>query len=222
MAGLISATGYRSIRHSTQWLTMVIAALTGCTTQTKTAPNPLVIDSGEYTRIYTAAVQVLRDHGFRIDHHSHRLGKITTHYQPAPTVFELWLAQTTTSQQAWTNSLNEQRRMVVILLEPSGTTGNDQPTPALKVSSDYQMRVHVMIERKQLPSRFLTGSTAGHSVFGSLSSTPTELRERGIKGAYWQPLGRNTHFEQFLIAEIVRQSLEIQDSDTTPSASTPS
>jgi len=191
---------------------MVIAGLAGCATQTPTVPNPLAIDSGEYTRIYNAAVQVLRGHGFRIDHHSHRYGKITTHYQPAPTIFEPWLTQITTSQQAWTSSLNEQRFMVVILLEPLGATPNDQPTPPLKASSSYQMRVHVMVERQQFPKRFLTGSTSGHSIFGSLSSTPAELRERGITDTYWQPLGRDTHLEQLLIAEIVRKSLEIEDS----------
>ena len=215
MTESMTATRYRSILYSTQWLILVIAGLASCATQTPNAPNPLVIDSGEYTRIYTAAVQVLRGHGFRIDHHSHRLGKITTHYQPAPTIFEPWLTQSTTPEQAWASSLNEQRCTVSILLEPSSPDRNDQSAPPQKASSSYQMRVHAMVERQQSPRRFLTGSTAGHSVFGSLSSTPAELRERGITGTYWQPLGRDIHLEQLLISEIVRKSLEIQSSDIT-------
>ena len=224
MTGFIFSNGYRSARGLSRCLVIVIVALAGCAPQTVTAPNPIEIDRGEYTRIYTAAVQVLREQGFRIDHHSHRFGKVTTHYQPAPTVFEPWLTRTTTSEQAWTNSLNEQRRVVVVLLEPSGTDRNEQPIPHPNASSDYQMRVHVMIERQQLPNRFLTGSTDGHAVFGSLLSTPTELREKGISEAYWQPLGRDTHLEQFLIAKIVRRSLEIQDlhTDTNPASSDPS
>ena len=214
MVGYTFISRYRSARKSIRWFLAVTVILTGCATQSVTAPNPIEIDRGEYTRIYTAAIQVLRDHGFRIDYHSHRFGKITTRYEPAPTIFEPWLARTTTSEQAWTNSFNEQRRIVVVLLKPSGTDPNDQPTPDLNTSSSYQMRVHVMIERQQFPNRFLTGSTSGHALFGSLLSTPTELRERGITEAYWQPLGRDTHLEQVLIAEIVRRSLEIQDLQT--------
>lgn len=209
---------YRSARRATRWLVAAVVAFAGCATQTPTPPNPIEIAGSEYTRIYTAAIQVLREHGFRIDHQSHRFGKITTRYQPAPTVFEPWLAKTTTSEQAWANSFNEQRRSVVVLLEPSTFNPNAPSMSHIDASSSYQAQVRVMVERRQLPNRFLTGSTAGHAVFGSLLSTPAELRERGITGSYWQPLGRDTHLEQHLIAEIIRRSLEIRDphADATP------
>ena len=191
------------------WITLLVLAVGGCSSKLASTPNPIEIDTAEYSRMYNAALQVLRDHGFRLDRRSHRFGKITTRYLASPTVLEPWHTTNTTAEQAWESTLNDQRRMVTVLLEPVDPINADLPTPPTEddLPSGYRMHVEVYVERRQSPNRRLTGSTSGHHVFGVLSSTPAELVERGIDGPYWQSLGRDPYLEQRLLAAIVRRSL---------------
>lgn len=175
-------------------------------------PNPIDIDQAEFTRMYNATVQVLRDHGFRIDRHSHRFGVVTTRYQDSPIFFEPWQTANSTTSQSWESTLNDQRRWVVLSLEPYDTpppaavpgTTTDPTTP-----TGYRMRLEVFVERHQRPTVFLSGSTNGHRIFSALRSTPAELSERGIEDEYWRPIGRDLYLEQRLLADIVRRSMNI-------------
>ena len=165
--------------------------------------------------MYSAAVDVLREYGFRIDRQSHRFGVITTKELASPSAFEPWQRANTTSQQAWESTFNAQRRRVTISIEPvsspksvvdgqyNSTTSHDKTS-----STAYRMRVEVFVERLQYTDAQLTGSTTGHGIVRSLSSTPTEMTKRGIHGSYWRPLGRDPYLEQRLIADIVRRSLD--------------
>ncbi len=189
---------------------LLAALLTGCSQRTVTAPNPIDIDRVEFTRMYNAAVQTLRDYGFRIDRRSHRFGVITTKYLGSPTAFEPWQRANSTNDQAWESTFNDQRRFATVTLEPLNDQAPTHNKPTVSEHAGpaaYRLRVEVFVERSQHPDRRLTGSTNGHNIFGTLRSMPTELRKRGIESSYWRPLGRDTYLEQRLLAEIVRRSL---------------
>ena len=209
-------------RVTSSWLNRLIASglvglqlalLAGCTSKVVTAPNPMEIDRSEYSRIYEAAIYVLRDYGFALDRQSHRFGIITTKELASPSAFEPWYHTNSTSQQTWESTLNSQRRRVVVSLEPIvETTPTSNLTipvqsPAHATPTSYHMRVEVFVERLQHPYTQLSGSTMGHGIIGSLASTPREMHKRGIMGSYWRPLGRDLYLEQRLIADIVRRSL---------------
>ena len=71
----------------------------------------------------------------------------------------------------------------------------------------YLFRVDVQIERRQIVTRHMGGSTAGNRVLKTLNSTPIEMVERGISASYWQPMGRDQALEQRLMSDIVRASI---------------
>lgn len=189
---------------------MAAVVLTGCAGSAVTAPNPIEIDRVEYTRMYNAAVEVLREHGFWLDRRSHRFGTITTRDLDSPTLLEPWKAINTTDQQALESTLNHVRRRAVVTIEPALTPAHpsEPPQPDTEPST-YRMRVEVFAERSQHPNRRLTGSTTGHNIYGVLNNTPAEYRRRGITANYWQPLGRDTYLEQRILAQIVRRSLVV-------------
>ncbi len=194
---------------------IVVALAVGCTHEMVRTPNPTPIDRTEFSRMYHAAVHVLREYGFRIDRQSHRFGLISTKYLPCPAIFEPWHTADTTSQQAWENTLNQQRRCAIVSLEPGPvvTDANPQTTSSQAHDSRYRLRVEVLIERRQHPNRYLTGSTNGHRVYGTLLSTPEEWLARGIEGSYWRPVGRDTLLEQHLLANIIRKSLLLEPTE---------
>lgn len=176
------------------------------------APNPAEIDKIEYTRIYNAAVVVLREYGFRVDRHSHRFGTITTKYFASPSLFEPWTTTNTTTDQAWESTFNQQRRKAIVSLEPAGFNDNPAVTllPAKTEPGHYRLRVEVFLERHEHPNRYLTGATSGHGVFGTLATGAEELNQRGVNGPYWRPLGRDPLLEQRLLADMIRKSLAME------------
>ena len=193
---------------------VVVAVVIGCAEFTP-VPNPVETDPREYSRMYRAAIEVLRESGFELDRRDFRYGRITTQPLASPTMMEPWHTSNTTAYQALESTLHDQRRRVCIFWDPITSVPRhvpiDQETqlgPTL--SADSQLRVEVLVERREFSDRYLTGSTAGHRVFGSLSALPDELTQRGINTAqYWRPLGRDPYLEQRLLARIVRKSLTL-------------
>jgi hypothetical protein len=82
-----------------------------------------------------------------------------------------------------------------------------QPAEPGAMFDGYRLRVAVFIERLEVPDRRLGGSSSGKRQFDQLNSAPTELRERGITGPYWLPIGRDPYLENRLIASVVRLSV---------------
>lgn len=194
------------------WLAFMATFAMGCHHERVEVSNPIEIDRAEFTRIYDAALKILGDYGFRIDRHSHRLGTIATKYLASPTVFESWHTTNSTDRQSWESTLNHQRRRVIVSLEPAkpATGPNEQTLPSSVRTDQYRLHVEVFVERRQHPDRHLTGSTTGHGVYGTLTTTPGEWRERGIEGSYWRPLGRDVLLEQRLLADIIRKSIAME------------
>jgi hypothetical protein len=82
-----------------------------------------------------------------------------------------------------------------------------QPAEHAEVFDGYRLRIAVFVERLEVPDRRLGGSSSGKRQFDQLNSAPTELRERGITGPYWLPIGRDPYLENRLIASVVRLSV---------------
>ena len=185
-------------------LLLVWLILGGCTHAVVESTRPIEIGTSEYSRMYRAAVLVLRDHGFRLDRQDYRFGHISTRPLPAPTIIEPWDHTNSTFDQALESTINSQRRVVSVMFDPAGEQAAQvDPDPG------YLMRIEAMVERVQIPARQLTGSTDGPRVFGTLSVVPRELAQRGIVGPYWQTVGRDSYLEHQLLEQIVRQSLTL-------------
>lgn len=198
---------------------LMFAGSTGCAApqQSVTIQNPVEIDTLEYTRMFDAAVMILRDEGFHIDREDYRFGTITTRPVSASTMLEPWKDDNTTDDQSAQSTISQQRRQITITFEPRESDGRkpDDRTWRLGDDSDdspgYLMRAEVLVERLVLPVTYLTGSTDGRRVLGKLSSVPAEWQRRGITQAYWRPLRHDDHLEQRLLVQIVRRSFHVAE-----------
>lgn len=196
------------------WLSVI-----GCTAAPKSGPAPTRITPGEYPRMYHAAVAVLRDNGFVVDREDYRFGKVTSKPQIAGTIAEPWKPSSAGARGALESTTNQQRRVVIVSLEPLGAPGSDtidvDDSPLASIAADregagdYQLRVEVVIERLQAPTRYLTGAIHGESLFGEYHAVPEEWQRRGIPEAYWRAVGRDALLEQRLMEQIVRRSVGV-------------
>ena len=174
----------------------------------------LFFPAPRYPDVYDASIEVLRSHGFEIERSDFRFGVITTKPKESPTAFEFWLDDATTAEQARSDTINAQQRVVSIRVTPfedtvSGTDADADADAEAEAEEDtlpatptYQLVVEVLVERLQKPDRYLTHSATGR-LSASYGATPTHLRERGIDGAYALPMDRDTHMERRLTQAIL-------------------
>jgi hypothetical protein len=184
-----------------------LIALIGCTATPPTASAPVEIAADEFPRIFQASLNVLRDEGFVIDQQDYRFGTITTKPATSATFGEPWYGRRQTPRQAASATINDQRRVVTVTLEPADKADKDEQ---ISPDTDFVVRLEVMIEQFQVTTRFLTGSARGRAIFGHLRKAPTELEERGISDHYWMPVTRDPYMEQRLLERIVRESVTTQ------------
>jgi hypothetical protein len=193
---------------------LVPVLLGGCTRAIVKAPDPIRIDAREYSAVFDAAILVLRDEGFTINRKDYRFGVVTTRPLFAPSVFEPWHVQNTTSYQTLESTLNSERRIVEVTIEPTGPAPGVGAVPAAP-NPNYQLRVDVLIERHEYPMYQLSGSTSGYSVLDTYSG-PSQLQtERGLLSVYWVPIAHDPYMEQQLIAEIIHRSVQLAEHATT-------
>ncbi len=191
-------------------LILFALGLAGCASGYRPTKNTIDIESSEYSRVFKAAVKILRDQGFTVDREDFRYGVITTLAVGAPTIVEPWRPGNRTTAQAIDSTLNDQRRRVAVTMEPESPI-QDGADQSVGNSDKYTMRVDVQVERLQIPARHLTQSTAGRRVFKTLWSNPGKLQGRGISKKYWEPIGRDTVLERHLLAAIIRKSQLLSD-----------
>ena len=196
----------RRIEHGWPALSLAWLALVGCAAAPASSENPLEVDAREYSRLFRAAVEVLRDGGPAIDRQDYRFGTITAATRDAATVFEFWRGEGATLAQTLEATVNHRRRRVTVQFEPTGAASADAAEPRA-----YLLYIEVMIEQFEVPTRQMTGSTAGWRVFGSLHAVPAELRERGIAASYWRPVTRDVRMEARLQRAILRRSLSLPE-----------
>lgn len=196
-------------------LMMVMTCLAaGCSRRVAEVDNPVTVGADLYSLTFDAATDVLRDNGYVIDYRDYRFGRIATRPQGSPHILEVWNGQNTTAGQALESTLaDEQRRVVVTFTETKGSdpvsagapgsSGSDEPADA-GASGPYALKVEVILERKQIPTRRMIGS-ARRNVFSNLSAVPKELADKGVTSSYWEPIGRDAYLEARLMRQITQR-----------------
>ena len=200
--------------------TISVLEIGGCTAPLARTHDVIEIDRAEYSRVYNAAIMVLREQGFPIDRQDFRFGVITTKPISSPTILEPWNTSNRTMGLAMESTINEQQRRVRVTLEPQGEIGGSAYVESEAESSRHHfiMRVEAQIERRQQPVGYLTRSTAGHRVLRMTKKNPHEYAHRGIPGSYWQPIGRDPYLEQHLTAAIIRKAMLVEFDRPDPEA----
>lgn len=187
----------------------LLLVLAGCSRQIVETNNPVPLNAGDYRAYYDASIDVLRDQGYVIDRHDYRFGTITTKPKGSPNLLEVWDTQNSTGEQAVESTLEDLQRRVTVTLSPA--SDNEASANADKT---YRFMVEVLLERKQVPTRRLAGS-AQRNVFSDLAAPPQNLREHGVTGSYYEPIGRDTPLEARLIEKINKRAAELEEDVAT-------
>lgn len=190
------------------------ALLGGCQAEGSRVANPMSIEARQYDLAYEASIEVLRDAGFRLDQRDYRFGQVSTHPKGSPVVLEFWQRDNSTIEQAWLSTLSDVRRRVQVQLEPTtGDQTDDQAEQgrqdAAEAARPYRLSVEVIMQRRQVPVRRMTGSVRT-GVFSELDEVPAEWRRRGIPASYWETIGRDPHLERRLLQRIARRTARME------------
>lgn len=171
----------------------------GCSTVPAEPPQTarLTFAADRYPAVFEAAVQTLRDHGYRIARRDYRFGTITTFSKEAATTAEFWIDDATTRQQRKADTLNSQQRTVTIKVEQPA----EQP--------GYTLTIEVLVQRLQRPERYLTHS-ASPRISSTYTDVPAHLKNRGIDGPYAQTMDRDPLLERRLI-EAIKSAVSAPD-----------
>lgn len=170
---------------------LIGATLIACSSTPSEQPKSakLTFDADRYPVVFEAAVEALREQGFRIARRDYRFGTITTYPKEAPTAAEFWIDDATTLQQRKADTLNSQQRSVTVKVAQSDAGAN------------YAMTVEVLVQRLQRPDRYLTHS-ATPRISTRYTDVPMHLKDQGIDGPYAQTLDRDPLLERRLIEAI--------------------
>ena len=211
-------------------MAILLVMLTGCQSapsdpqalaQLFTKPKPFVFNQDQRPAVHAAAIEVLREHGFRIARNDFRFGTITTYPKESPTFAEFWIDDATTRDQRRADTLNAHQRSVTLTTQSmpgfdlSDPKSGRAPDDSDKLAAYYRMTVEVFVERLQRPDRYLTHSATAQ-LSATYTTTPTHLNDRGIDGPYAQPLTRDPALEDRLLKAIQAAT----ESFTTPQDAT--
>ena len=175
-----------------------LCVLFGCATPSKdqkatTAPTA-TIASSDHGRIHIATLEVLRELKFRIDHKDRQTGAVTTHPKIASSSLEPWRQDTTDAYLLQQSTLNFQRRLVRVQLDP--------------VETGYRVRVEVDLQRRNHPPKPLT--EASIELEGGVGVLRRDARtaqtERGTEQSFWHTIGRDHAYEHQLMELILRKA----------------
>jgi len=190
-------------------LCLLMSTLTGCSTTPTEAPQTarLTFAADRYPAVFEAAVETLRQQGFRIARRDYRFGTITTYPKESATAVEFWINDATTPAQHQSDTFNSQQRTVTVkvsdfnldaALRGTNAGGSSEGEEA---ESIYHLTVEVLVQRLQRPERYLTHS-ASPRITTTYTDVPMHLRDRGIDGPYAQTMERDPLLERRLIQAI--------------------
>lgn len=212
---------------------LLLGGLLGCQSRMVSANNPIAITAEEYDRIFEATVDVLRLNQFIVDRQDRRFGVITTKPRVAASLLEPWWTDNTTAYQHLDATMNYERRIVTVRLEPADPEalaaaelarvdvrqGDETPEPEPDADADeaspnesgpaseYQLRVEVLLEQRQLPEQQLhTAAMSNVSFYGRSPDVRSTVTEEGRVESFWRPVGRDVYFEQRLVRDILNRS----------------
>lgn len=208
---------------------IITTVLVGCNRTLRTDGNLSQVPAASYDATFQAAVEVLRDHGFRVNRQDYRYGIVNTHPLESSTALEPWRFTNSTLGQATQSTLSHTRRIATVHLEPvtpeeeqalRDLGANDTP-PADDAAvegeaaslppraENYRVRVEVVMQNHQQPQRRLIVSARGKG--SEIRGIPSEWRERGITSDYWIDTGRDPYLEQRLLDDILRRTARRAD-----------
>ncbi len=175
---------------------MLGLGLVGCAVPPKAteAPRPVHVAAADHDRMLELAAEVLRDHRFRIDRQDPRLGLVQSHPRIAASGLEPWHDDHRQPYRLQESTLNYQRRIVKILLNPD--------------AADYTMAVQVHVQRRNHPPAPLTEANilkAGGAGEGR-SDVRSRETEQGKEESFWRPIGRDHDYEQRLMQKILARA----------------
>ncbi len=191
----------------------VVCALAACQSQkggaaaeAEAPPSAAPIAAGQYDRVFDAAVWELRDRRFVVQRQDRRFGLIETQPLIASSVVEPWYSDNSTAAQAMESTLNHDRRIVYVTLQPAPSeleayqAGGPAPTA-------YEVRVRVEMQRRSLPSKPLTtAAVGGIGARESRRRMKTLRTEEGVQESRWVALGRDPKLEARLLLAIMERA----------------
>ena len=191
----------------------------GCASRAVSIDNPIPIARTEYDRVFEASIRVLRDYQFVVERQDRRYGVITARPRAAASALEPWFIDNSTAYQTLDNTLNYDRRIVQVYLEktPDEATADAEGSTAKQlaevggVQTDYQLRVDVQVERRQIPPTLLhTAAMTSVTNYGYQGNIRPVRTEAGYETSYWRPMGHDELFEKRLVAQILAVAGRIQ------------
>ncbi len=136
----------------------VAAASVGCAGPA--GPTSFTIDPGEYARAFTAARDELRSHRFDLASVDARTGTIGTEPTGSAGLATPWIDHTDTLKGAWTDLVNDQRRIAVVRFRPEAQEGLEASVSPADEEADVRwgagqlrVEVEVQVERLYRPGR---------------------------------------------------------------------
>lgn len=146
----------------------------------------LVAEHRDFNRLWDAAEQAARGHGFTLDRIDYRTGVLTTEPLVSKQFFEFWRKDVGTAAGTAESSLATIRRTVRFEFTKQDDGG-------------YQVEPKALVERYSTPERRITST---HQ-YRRLLATPSP--ERMGSSAYWYPVDRDTELEGRLVEAIERR-----------------
>jgi len=175
-------------------LALGVCCAAGCGEPLTTAEEPAsaTLPADRYDAAFSAAVRVLREARFEVVREDRSHGRILTRPRIAASVLEPWQPDhTADSAMAWANTINLQRRVVLVRLAPAADMSREH----------YILPVEVRPERRQRPEG--DAATLGLDE-RQRRRQRLEEAERG-REAIWRPVGRDPLLEKRLLEAMVRR-----------------
>lgn len=170
-------------------------------------PTSFTIDQGEYARAFAAARDELRSHRFDLASVDARRGTIGTEPTGSAGLATPWIDHSDTLTGAWTDLLNDQRRIAVVRFRPEGEDHAAGMSPA-DAEADVRtgagqltVEVEVQVERLYRPGRRVDATDVR---LRSVTKDPAWQRQ-GLQPWYAAPEGTDERLAARMAAGIQRR-----------------
>lgn len=191
---------------------MVVAGLAGCAANPAPRegdPAAMSVAPGQYATMFDAARHTLRDRGFILERVDAQAGVITTQPKTTAGLVTPWDREQQSLAQEAEDLLERQQRVVSVTFEPSAqvaapsepAAADEAPgsPPDLRASTEpFTMRVHVILQRLQIPGRKLEPEAIGQSSY----FWDPALGERGMQPQYVVAIRQDSKLAERLAALI--------------------
>jgi len=170
-------------------------------------PTSFTIEQADYARAFSAARDELRSHRFDLAGVDARAGEIGTEPAGSAGLLTPWIDHSDTLTGAWTDLLNDQRRIAVVRFLPEAGARAAEVSPA-DAQADVRsgagpltVEVEVQIQRLYRPGRRVDGTDVR---LRSVTKDPAWQRQ-GLQPWYAAPEGTDERLAARMAAGIQRR-----------------